>query len=74
MKKKGEEVRGADETGEIKQILGEAYLNLSGWLIYTFQVHACHQTLAEAAGWAVLPSDLVYYAVVPTSTQVIMLP
>lgn len=39
----------------------------------TFQVHACHQTLAEAAGWAVLPPDLVYYAVISPSTQVIML-
>lgn len=44
------------------------------WWIFTFQVHPCHQTLAKAAGWAVLPPDLVYYAVVPPSTQVIMLP
>lgn len=40
----------------------------------TFQVHACHQTLAEAAGRAVLPPYLVYNTVVSPGAQVIMLP
>lgn len=42
-------------------------------LRFTFQVHAGHQTLAEAACWAVFPPYLVYNAVVPSSAQVIML-
>lgn len=40
----------------------------------TFQVHARHQTLAEAAGRAVLPPYLVYNTVVSPGAQVIMLP
>lgn len=40
----------------------------------TFQVHARLQTLAVAARRAVLPADLVDDAVVPASTQVIVLP
>lgn len=45
----------------------------SGDLV-TFQVHANHEALAETAGGAVLPADLVYDAVIPPGAQIIVLP
>lgn len=39
----------------------------------TLQVHACHETFAEATGGTVLPSDFVDDAIVASGTQVIVL-
>lgn len=41
---------------------------------FTFQVHADHEALAEAARGTVLPADFVDDAVVSPRTQVIVLP
>lgn len=40
---------------------------------FTFKIHAGLQTLPEAAGWTIFPSDFVDDAVIASGTQIIML-
>lgn len=40
---------------------------------FTFEIHAGLQTLPEAAGRTIFPSDLVDDAVIASGTQIVML-
>lgn len=40
---------------------------------FTFEIHAGLQTLPEAAGGTIFPSDLVDDAVIASGTQIVML-
>ncbi len=41
--------------------------------LFTFQVHSGLKTFPEAAGWTVLPPDLIDDAVISPCTQVVVL-
>lgn len=51
----------------------EARPDLNTLRLFTFQVHSGLKTFPEAAGWTVLPSDLIDDAVVSACAQVVVL-